>query len=142
MPPHPLANFEMQKYYQNQRKFNGVYLRNSLSKINDGAYIINLDEYESIGIHWTALYVIAKNVTYIDSFAVEHIPKEIRKFIGNKNIITNIYRIQVYDSIMWGYSCIGFIDLMLKGKSLLEYINSFSLNDYEKNDKTILKYFQ
>ena len=51
MPPHPLANFEMQKYYQNQRKFNGVYLRNSLSKVNDGAYIINLDEYESIGIH-------------------------------------------------------------------------------------------
>ena len=142
MPPHPLANFEMQKYYQNQRKFNGVYLRNSLSKINDGAYIINLDEYESIGIHWTALYVIAKNVTYIDSFAVEHIPKEIRKFIGNKNIITNIYRVQAHDLLMRGYFCIGLVGFMLKGKSLLEYTNLLSPNDYEKNNKVILKYFQ
>ena len=142
MPPHPLANFEMQKYYQNQRKFNGVYLRNSLSKINDEAYIINLDEYESIGIHWTALYVIAKNVTYIDSFAVEHIPKEVRKFIGNKNIITNVYRVQAYDLLMRGYFCIGLVGFMLKGKSLLEYTNLLSPNDYEKNNKVILKCFQ
>ena len=61
--------------------------------------------------------------------------------MANKNII-NIYRIQTYDSIMCGYFCIGFIDLMLKGKSLLEYTNLFSPNDYEKNDKIILKYFQ
>ena len=61
--------------------------------------------------------------------------------MANKNII-NIYRIQTYDSIMCGYFCIGFIDLMLKGKSLLEYANLFSPNDYEKNDKIILKYFQ
>ena len=71
-----------------------------------------------------------------------HIPKEIKKFIGSKNIITNIYRIQTYDTIMCGYFCIGFIDFMLKGKSLLEYINLFSPNEYERNDKTILKYFQ
>ena len=83
----------------------------------------------------------SKNVTYFDSFGVEHIPKEIRKFIGNKNI-TNIYRIQAYDSIMCGYICIGFIDFMLKGKSLLEYTNLFSPNEYKKNDKIILKYFQ
>ena len=62
------------------------------------------------------------NVFYFDSFGVEHIPKEIRKFIGNKNIVTNIYRIQAYDSIMCGYICIGFIDFLLKGKSLLEHI--------------------
>ena len=84
----------------------------------------------------------AKNVTYFDSFGVEHIPKEIRKFIGNKNIITNIYRIQAYDSIMCGYFCIGFIDFMLKGKSLLNYTNLFFLNHYEKNDKIMLRYFQ
>ena len=84
----------------------------------------------------------AENVTYFDSFGVEHIPKEIRKFIRNKNIITNIYRIQAYDSIMCGYFCIGFIDFMLKGKSLLEYTNLFSPNEYKKNDKIILKYFQ
>ena len=80
------------------------------------------------------MYVNAKNVTYFDSFGVEHIPKEIKKFIGNKNIITNIYGIQAYDSIMCGYFCIGFIDFMLKGKSLLDYTNLFSPNDYEKND--------
>ena len=62
--------------------------------------------------------------------------------IGNKNIITNICRIQAYESIMCGYFCIEFIDLMLKGKSLLDYTNLLSSNDYEKNDKTLLKYFQ
>ena len=60
----------------------------------------------------------------------------------NKNIITNIYRIQAYNSIMCGYFCIGFIGSTLKHQSLLDYTNLFSLNDYEKNDKTILKYFQ
>ena len=84
----------------------------------------------------------AENLTYFDSSGVEHIPKEIRKFIGNKNITTNIYRIQAYDSIMCGYFCIEFIDFMLKGKNFLEYINLFSPNEYEKNDKIILKYFQ
>ena len=63
-------------------------------------YLIILDEYESIGNHWITLYVNAENVIYLDSFGVEHIPKEIRKFIGNKSVITNIYRIQAYDSIM------------------------------------------
>ena len=58
------------------------------------------------------LYVNTKNVTYYDSFGFEHIPKETRKFIGNKNIATNIYRIQPNDSIMWGYFCIGIIDFM------------------------------
>ena len=77
------------------------------------------------------------NVTYYDSFRVEHISKEIKKFITNKNN----YRMQAYDSIMCGNFWIGFIDLMLKDKSLLDYTNSFSPNDYEKNDK-ILKYFQ
>ena len=82
----------------------------------------------------------ANNIVNFDSFGVEHIPKEIKRFIGNRNIITNIYRIQVYDSIMCGYFFIGFIDLMLKGKSLLDYTNLSSSNVYEKNDKIILKY--
>ena len=122
--------------------FNGVYLRNDLFKIKDEVYIINLDMYESIGTHWIALYVNATNVTFFDSFGVEHIPKEIRKFIRNKNIITNIYRIQAYDPIMCGYFCDGFIAFMLKDKSLLEYTNSFSPDEYKKNDKILLKYFQ
>ena len=71
------------------------------------------------------MYVNAKNATYFDSFGVENIPKEIRKLIGNKNIITNIYGIQSYDSIMCGYFCTGFIDFMLKGKTILVYKSTF-----------------
>ena len=123
MQPHPLTNFEIQKYYENEPKFNGAYSRNNLSKIKDREYMINLDEYESIETYWIVLYINPKNVTYFVSFGVEHIPKHIRKFFGSKNIITNIYRIQAYDSIMCGYFCLGFIDFMLKGKSLLEYTN-------------------
>ena len=135
------ANF-LQKYYQNEPNFNGVYSRNNLPKIKDGANVINLDDHKAIGTHWIALYVNDNNVTYFDSFGVEHISKEIRRFIGNKNIISNSYRIQAYDSIMCGYFCIGFIDFMLKVKSLLDYTNLFSPNEYEKNGKIILKYFQ
>ena len=96
MPSHTLTNFEIQKYYQKEPKFNGVYSRNNLPKIKDGAYVINLDEFKSIGTHWIALYVNGNNIIYFDSFGVEHIPKEIKKFIVNKTI-TNIYRIQAYD---------------------------------------------
>ena len=97
--------------------FNAIYSRDSLSRIKDEAYIIDLDEYFDIGTHWIALYVQNNDVTHFDSFGAEHIPKEIRTFIGNKNIKTNIFRIQAYDSIMCGYFCIGFIDFMLAGKT-------------------------
>ena len=82
------------------------------------------------------------NITYFDSFGVEHIPKEIKTFINNKNIKTNIFRIQAYDSIMCGYFCIGFIDFMLAGKTLTEFTNIFSLNKLKKNDDIILNYFK
>ena len=112
------------KCYENESRFNGVCSRDNLpNKIKDGAYVINLDEYSDNGTHWIALYVKNKVVTYFDSFGVEHIPKEIIKFINrpsqNKNIMTNIFRIQAYDSIMCGYFCIGFIDLCLKEKHWL-----------------------
>ena len=80
-------------------------------------------------------------VIYFDSFSVEHNPKEIKTFIKNKNIKTNISRIQAYDSIMCGYFCIGFIDFMLAGKTLTEYTNLFSPNNFKKNDDIILNYF-
>ena len=76
------------------------------------------------------------------SFGVEHIPKEIKKFIRNKNIITSTYRIQAYDSIICRCFCNRFIDFMLKSNSLLDYTNLFSPKEYEKNDKLILKHFQ
>ena len=91
--------------------------------------------------HWRALYVNVNNMTYFDSLGVGHIPKKIEKFIRNKNILTNIYRMQAYDSIMCLYFCIGFIDFMLKVISLLDLTNLFSPNEYEKNAKIILKYF-
>ena len=83
----------------------------------------------------------SNNFIYFDSFGTEHIPKEIKKIIKNKNIVTNIYRILAYDSIC-RYFCVGFINFMSKGKQLLDYTNLFSPNEYEKNDKIILKYFQ
>ena len=77
MSLHPLTNVEIQKYYQNEHNFNGVYSRNNLLKIKDGVYVINLDEYKSIQTHWIVLYVNDNNVIYFDSFGVEKIPKEI-----------------------------------------------------------------
>ena len=87
------------------------------------------------------MYLNNNSVTYFDSFEVEHIPKEIKTFISYKNIKTNIFRIQAFNSIMCGYFCIGFIDFMLKGKTLTEYTNLFSPNNFEKNDDIILDYF-
>ena len=137
MTPHPLTNFKIQAYYQNEHRFNGVYSRNNLPyKIKDGAYVINLDDYSDIGTH-----VNNKTATYFDSFGVEHIPKEIRKFIGNKNIIANIFRIQAYDSVMCRYFCIGFINYMFMDKSLTDCTNLFSRTNFKKNDDIILNYF-
>ena len=152
LPAHPLTNFEIQEYYQNEPRFNGVFSRdnlpNSIKKY--GAYVINLDEYHDIGTHWVALYVNNKTITYFDSFGVEHIPKEIMKLIARtsfglgsrrKKIITNIYRIQAYDSIMCVYFCIGFINFMFNGNSLTDYTNLFSANNFNNNDNIILNYF-
>ena len=84
------------KYYENESRFNGVYSRDNLpNKIKDGAYVINLDEYSDIGTHWVALWVSSNNVTYFDSFGVEHIPEEIIKFIENRNIKTNIFNTSI-----------------------------------------------
>ena len=85
LPPHPLTNFEIQEYYQNKPRFNGVFSRDNLANsIKNGAYVINLDEYHDVGTHWVALYVNNKIVTYFDYFRVEHIAKEIMKIIARK----------------------------------------------------------
>ena len=142
MTSHPLRNFEIHTYYQNEFRFIDVYSKDNLpDKIKDGAYVINLDGYYDIGNHWIALYVNNKTVTYFDIFGIEHVPKEVKKFIGNRNIISTIYRILNYDSIMCGYFCISFIDYMFKGKSLADYTNIFSPNNFIKNDDIILNYF-
>ena len=148
-PPHLLTNFEIQKYYQNEPRFNGVCSRDNLAEIKDEAYVMYLDEYSDIGTHWVALYVQNNDVTYFDSFGVEHIPKEIKIFIGrpsssalhSKNIKTNIFRIQAYDSIRCGYFSIAFIDFMLAGKTLTEFTNLSSPNKFRRNYDIILNYF-
>ena len=146
MPPHPLTNFEIQKYYQNEPRLKGVYYRDNLpernsAKIKDGAYIVNLDEYSDIGTHWVALYVLNNSVTYFDDFEVEHIPREIKTFISDKNIKTNIFIIQANDSITCGYFCIGFSNFMLAGKILTDFTNLFAPNNFKKNDNITLNYF-
>ena len=130
MSPHPLTNFEKQKYYQNEPRFNSVYSRDNLPKIKDGAYVTNLDWYPDIGTHWIALYVLNNDVIYFDSFRVDHISKEIKAFIDNKNIKTSIFRIQAYDSIMCGYFCIRFIDFTRSAMTLTDFTNFFSLNKF------------
>ena len=90
IPSHPLTNFDIKYYYENEPRFNGVY----------SACVINLDEYADVGTHWIPLYVKNNEVIYVDSFGVENVPKEIKRFIGHKNCKTNIFRIQAGNSIM------------------------------------------
>ena len=109
-------------YYQNEPRFNGVCSRDNFPDIiKDGAHVTNLDEYSDIGANWIALYVNTKTV-----------PKEIKKFINNKNIIANVFRIQAYDSVMCGYFCIGFIDFMDKYNNLTDFNNLFLQNNFKK----------
>ena len=143
LPFHPLTNIEINEYYANEPKFNGVYSRNNLPKIiKKGAHVINLDEYEKTGTHWIALFVKTNEAIYFDSFGIEHIPKEIELAIGNKKIKANTFRIQAYDSIICGYFCIESINYILKGKTLLDYTNLFSPNDFKKNDRVIKRIFK
>ena len=112
LPFHPLTNIEISEYYKNEPRFNGVYSRNNLLKtIKKGAYAISLGEYENTGKHWVSLFVKPKYTVYFHTFGVEHIPKEINKFIRSKelgptfnnDIKSSIFRIQAFDSIMCGY---------------------------------------
>ena len=128
MLPHPLTKLEIQRHYQNEPRFNGVFSRNNLPKtIKDGEYVINLDEYADVGTHWIALYCNRNEIVYFDSFGVEHCPEEIKEFVGNKNIKDNIFWVQANDSVMCGYFCNGFIDFMLPGKKSTDYTIFFSL---------------
>ena len=143
MPPHPLTNFEIQKYYKNEPRFNGVFSRNNLpKKIKDGAYVINLDEYADIGTHWIALFCNRNEIVCFDSFGVEHLPEKIKELIGNINIKVSIFRVLANDSVMCGYFSIGFIDFMLAGKKLTDFTNMFSPHDFKKNYDIILSCFK
>ena len=139
--PHSLTNFEIRKYYRKEPRFNGVYSRDNLTdKKSDGTYVINLDEYSDSGTHWIALHAMNNSVTYFDSFGAEPIQKEVKIFIDKSIFVTNIFRIQAYDSVMWGYCCTGFIACILKGKTLADFTN-LSPNNFRKEWWYNLKLF-
>ena len=161
MPPQPLTNFAIQKYYQNEPRFNGVFSRDNMpKKVKDGAYVINLDEYADVGTHWIALFCNRNEIVYFDSFGVEHVPEEIKEFIDrrflnsstsyrpsssasqNRNIKANIFRVQANNSVMCGYFYIGFIDFMLVDKKLTDFSSLFSAYELKINGNIILNYFK
>ena len=132
MLPHPLTNFEIWRYYQNEPKFNGVYSRNNQpEKIKDGTYVIKLDEYAEVDTHWIAVFCGRNEIVYFDIFGVEHVSEEVKKIIGNKNIKANIFQVQANNSIMCGYFCIGFIDFMLAVKNYLILRGCFLLMTFK-----------
>ena len=94
MPPHPLTNFEIQKYYKNEPRFNGVFSRDNLpKKVKDGAYVIIFDEYAHAGTHQIALVCKRSEIVYFNSFGVEHVPKRIKEFVENKNKKAHIFQV-------------------------------------------------
>ena len=103
---------------------------------------MNLDEYADVCTLSIALFCNKNEIVYFDSFGVENVPKEIKKFVRNKNIIANIFWVQANDSVMCGYFCIGFIDFMLAGKQLTDFNGLFSPYDFEKYDSIMLSYFR
>ena len=134
---------EIQKYYQNEPRFNGVFSRNNLPKAKkDRSFVINLYEYANVDTRWIALFCNRNEIVYFDSFGVEHVPEKIKEFVRNKNTKANIFREQANNSVMCGYFCIGFIDFMLAGKKFTDFTNSFSPYDFKKNDDIILSYFK
>ena len=88
-------------------------------KVNDGAYVINLDEYTDVGTHWIVLFCRKSEIVYFNSFGVEH-----------KNIIANMFQVQANNSVICGYFCTGFIDFMLADKKLTDFSGMFSPHDF------------
>ena len=113
----------MQTYYENEPRFNGVFLRDNLpNKIKVGAYVINLDEYADVGPHWNVLFCRKTETVFFNSFRVEHVPEEIKEFIESKSSKANIFKVQESNSIMHRYFCIEFIDFMLADKIKLRLL--------------------
>ena len=138
MPAHPLTNLKIIEYFKDEPRFNGVFSRDNLPKtIKKGTYVINLDHTKNTGTHWVVLLMKSNRVIYFDSFGVEHIPEEVKKFIKNKNIKWSIFRIQDYDSIMCSYFCILFIEFMFKDKKLSDFTSLFSPWNLKKEDEII-----
>ena len=113
--------------------------------IENGAYLISLDEYADVGTHWIASSCRKSEIVDFNSFDVEHVPAEIKEFVGNKNVEANIFEVQQNKSIICGYFCISirFIQFMLDGgKKLTDFASMFSPYEFETNERIILSYFK
>ena len=110
---------------------------NQLHKVNNGVYLINIDDKKSKGTNRISIFIVRNTVAYFDSFGVEHIPQEVLKKTKHKSITHNIFRMQDNDFIKWEFYCMTFVGYMLAGKALLDYINLFSMNDCKRRDKII-----
>ena len=109
----PLNNIKITKYFNYKRRLNGVYSRDNLPWINDGAYVINLDDKKGTP---RVLLSIDRNIAiYFDSFGIEYIPLEVLSQIKDKLITHNNFRIQSDVSIISGFYCIAFIEYMIAG---------------------------
>ena len=108
--------------------------------MNDGAYVLNLNDKNSKGTHWFSLFADRSTAVYFDSFGIEYIPQEVLNKIKDKSITHNIFSIQGNESIMCGFYCITFIEYMLAGKTLLNC--TYLSNNGKKNDKATYKYFK
>ena len=136
IPPNPLRNYKIQKYYQNGRRVNGAFSRDNVpKKTKDEKYVIKIDEYADACTHWIDLFRNRSEFFYLDSFDVGNVPEEIKEFVGNKPIKANIFRVQANNSIMY-----KFIDFILACKKLTSLTSLFSLYDFKKN--IILSYFK
>ena len=107
----------------------------SSTKIKDVAYVINLDNKQSKRTHWVSLFIERNTATYFDSFENQYIPQQLFRKIKDKSITHNIFRTQSDDPIMCRFYCIVFIVYMFAGKTLIDYTNLFSPNDYKRNEK-------
>ena len=110
--------------------------------IKNRAYVTNLDKYADVGTHWIALFRRKSEIAYFNSFGAEHVPEEIKEFIGNKNIKANIFRIQANNSATPEYFCFEFVDFMLAGKKFTNFTSLFSLYGFEKKGNIILSYLK
>ena len=137
MSPHPLANYEIQKYYQNEPRFNGVYSGDNLPKIRDGAYVINLDEYSDIGTHRIAFTHKIMMLLILIVLEYNIFQKKLKHLVVIK---TFIFRKEAHDIIMCRHLCILFNNFMLAGKTLTDFTNLFSPDNFKKKD-IILNYF-
>ena len=142
VPRHPSNNIEITNYFNNDPKFNGVFLRKNLHRIKDEAYVINLDHKNSKGTHWVSLFIDRNTALYFDSFGIKYIPLNVLNKIKDKSITHNIFRLQNNECIINEFCCTGLIGYMIPGKTLLDYTNLFSPNDYKKSDEVIFNYFK